>query len=74
MFLIPPDVDIYFDDTEKNPIKIAKSAIEKAKKEHHDVVLLDTAGRLAIDEELMNELKEIKNAVNPNEIFYVADS
>ena len=39
-----------------------------------DVVLLDTAGRLAIDEELMNELKEIKNAVNPNEIFYVADS
>ena len=68
------DVDIYFDDTEKNPIKIAKSAIEKGKKEHYDVVLLDTAGRLAIDEELMNELKEIKNAVNPNEIFYVADS
>ena len=68
------DVDIYFDDTEKNPIKIAKSAIEKGKKEHYDVVLIDTAGRLAIDEELMNELKEIKNAVNPNEIFYVADS
>ena len=68
------DVDIYFDDTEKNPVKIAKSAIEKGKKEHYDVVLIDTAGRLAIDEELMNELKDIKNAINPNEIFYVADS
>ena len=40
------DVDIYFDDTEKNPVKIAKSAIEKGKKEHYDVVLIDTAGRL----------------------------
>ena len=68
------DVDIYFDDIEKDPIKIAKSAVEKAKKELYDVVLIDTAGRLAIDEELMLQLKDIKNVINPNEIFYVADA
>lgn len=68
------EVDIYFDDNEKDPIKIAKASIEKAKKELYDVVLVDTAGRLAIDEELMDQLKDIKNAINPNEIFYVADS
>ncbi|WP_198305179.1 signal recognition particle protein [Arcobacter vandammei] len=68
------DVDIYFDDNEKDPIKIAKSAVLKAKKELYDVVLVDTAGRLAIDEELMLQLKDIKNAINPNEIFYVADA
>ncbi|QKF72567.1 signal recognition particle protein [Aliarcobacter faecis] len=68
------DVDIYFDDNEKDPIKIAKAAVEKAKKELYDVLLVDTAGRLAIDEELMLQLKDIKNAINPNEIFYVADA
>ncbi|NLO16993.1 MAG: signal recognition particle protein [Arcobacter butzleri] len=68
------DVDIYFDDHEKNPVSIAKNALQKAKSEHYDVVLIDTAGRLAIDNELMTELKEVKNAVNPSEIFYVADS
>ncbi|HJE03391.1 MAG TPA: signal recognition particle protein, partial [Aliarcobacter thereius] len=68
------DVEIYFDDIEKNPVKIAKAAVEKAKKEHYDVVLIDTAGRLAIDEELMDELKDVKSAINPSEIFYVADS
>lgn len=68
------EVDIYFDDTESNPIKIALKAKEKAIKEHYDVLLIDTAGRLAIDEELMKQLKDIKDAINPNEIFYVADS
>ncbi|KLE00722.1 signal recognition particle protein [Aliarcobacter butzleri] len=68
------EVDIYFDDTERNPIKIALKAKEKAIKEHYDVLLIDTAGRLAIDEELMKQLKDIKDAINPNEIFYVADS
>lgn len=68
------EVDIYFDDTESNPIKIALKAKEKAIKEHYDVLLIDTAGRLAIDEELMEQLKDIKDAINPNEIFYVADS
>lgn len=68
------DVDIYFDDNEKDPIKIALAAQEKASKELYDVLLVDTAGRLAIDEELMLQLKDIKNAINPNEIFYVADA
>ncbi|XOB61625.1 signal recognition particle protein [Campylobacterota bacterium DY0563] len=68
------EVDIYFDDNEKDPIKIANAAKEKAKKELYDVLLIDTAGRLAIDEELMTQLKNVKNSVQPNEIFYVADS
>ena len=68
------DVDIYFDDNEKDPIKIALAAKEKATKELYDVLLVDTAGRLAIDEELMLQLKDIKNTINPNEIFYVADA
>ncbi|PHO13284.1 signal recognition particle protein [Malaciobacter marinus] len=68
------EVDIYFDDNEKDPVVIAKAAQEKAKKELYDVLLVDTAGRLAIDEELMNQLFEVKNAINPDEIFYVADS
>ncbi|WP_320034925.1 signal recognition particle protein [Halarcobacter sp.] len=68
------EVDIYFDDNEKDPIKIANAAKEKAKKELYDVLLIDTAGRLAIDEELMTQLKNVKNSVQPDEIFYVADS
>jgi signal recognition particle subunit SRP54 len=68
------EVDIYFDDEEKNPVKIAQAAQEKAKKEHYDVLLVDTAGRLAIDEELMGQLKEVRDAIDVSEIFYVADS
>ena len=68
------DVDIYFDDNEKDPIKIAVAAKEKAIKEFYDVLLIDTAGRLAIDEELMTQLRNIKDTIKPNEIFYVADS
>ncbi len=68
------EVDVYFDDNETNPIKIALGAKEKATKEHYDVLLIDTAGRLAIDEELMTQLKDVRDAVNPDEIFYVADS
>ena len=68
------EVDLYFDDNEKDPVKIARAAQEKAKNEHYDVLLVDTAGRLAIDEELMNQLANVKKALNPDEIFYVADS
>ncbi|WAA10688.1 signal recognition particle protein [Fervidibacillus albus] len=57
-----------------NPVEIAKKAIEQAKEEHHDYVLIDTAGRLHIDGELMDELKNIKEAVNPDEIFLVVDA
>lgn len=68
------EVDIFFDDNEKDPIKIATAAKEKATKEHYDVLLVDTAGRLAIDAELMKQLEDVRNAVQPDEIFYVADS
>lgn len=57
-----------------SPVEIAKKAIEKAKEEHHDYVLIDTAGRLHIDGELMEELKNIKEATKPDEIFLVVDA
>jgi len=68
------EVDVYFDDNETNPVKIALGAKQKAQAEQYDVLLLDTAGRLAIDDELMSQLEDVKKAVTPNEIFYVADS
>ena len=58
----------------ENPVNIAKAALSHAKKHGNDVVLLDTAGRLHIDEELMNELKDIKAAVSPNEIILTVDA
>ena len=57
-----------------SPVEIAKQAIEKAKEEHHDYVLIDTAGRLHIDEKLMDELKDIKELTKPDEIFLVVDA
>ena len=68
------DVELYADDATKNPVDVVKAALEHAKKVLVDVVLIDTAGRLAIDEELMGELAEVKTVANPHEIFYVADS
>jgi len=68
------EVDIYFDDNEKDPVKIAVDAKEKAISGHYDVLLIDTAGRLAIDDELMVQLENVKNSIKPDEIFYVADS
>ena len=57
-----------------SPVEIAKQAIEHAKKEHHDYVLIDTAGRLHIDETLMDELKQVKELSKPDEIFLVVDA
>lgn len=57
-----------------NPVEIAKQAIAKAKEEHNDYVLIDTAGRLHVDEDLMEELKEIKEVSKPDEIFLVVDA
>lgn len=57
-----------------NPVDIAKAAVEHAKKHGNDMVFLDTAGRLHIDQELMNELKAVKAAVNPTEILLVVDA
>ncbi len=66
-------VDLVADEN-ATPHEVVKKGLKKAKDELYDVVLIDTAGRLAIDEELMNELKEIKDLANPDEIFYVADA
>ncbi|MCH6267112.1 MULTISPECIES: signal recognition particle protein [Neobacillus] len=57
-----------------SPVEIARQAIAKAKEEHHDYVLIDTAGRLHVDETLMNELKDIKELTKPDEIFLVVDA
>ncbi len=68
------DIDLYYDEHEKDPVKIAREALKKAKEGLYDVLLVDTAGRLAIDEALMDELKRVKEALHPDEVFYVADS
>jgi len=68
------DVELYADDENKNPVNVVTAALAYAQTKIFDVVLIDTAGRLAIDEELMQELKAVKDAASPDEIFYVADS
>ncbi|GLI85073.1 signal recognition particle protein [Rossellomorea marisflavi] len=68
------DLPVFSLGDQVSPVEIAKQAIEKAKEEHHDYVLIDTAGRLHIDENLMGELKDIKELSNPDEIFLVVDA
>lgn len=68
------EVELYEDESTKNPVEVVKAALKKAQSSLYDVVLIDTAGRLAIDAELMDELKAVKEAADPDEIFYVADS
>ncbi len=68
------DVELYKDDATKNPVDVVTAAMEKASKSLYDVVLIDTAGRLAIDDELMQELEQVRKVANPDEVFYVADS
>ena len=67
------EVDLVADEDAK-PEEIVKIGLQKAKDELYDVVLIDTAGRLAIDDELMDELERVKNVADPDEIFYVADA
>lgn len=67
-------VDVFSNKEEKNPIKIAEAAIKQAKENGNSVVLIDTAGRLAVDETMMTEIAELKKAVKPNEILFVVDS
>ncbi len=68
------DVPVHPSTTEQNPVTIAKNAMLVAEKSGYDTLILDTAGRLHVDEELMAELKGIKAAVNPSEILFVADA
>jgi len=65
---------VYLERENKNPVQIALNAIQKAKSEGFNVVVIDTAGRLAIDEQMMNEIYEVKKAVNPQETLFVVDS
>ncbi len=67
-------VEVYTEPENKNPVEIARNAIEYAKKNGFDTVIIDTAGRLAVDEEMMQEIENIKKAVNPHETLFVVDS
>ncbi len=68
------NVQVYTEDGNKNPVQIAKNAVKEAKQRGYDVVIIDTAGRLAVDEEMMNEISNIKKAVDPQEILFVVDA
>lgn len=68
------EVPVYSDETTKDPVRIAQDAIKFAKSNGNDVVIVDTAGRLAVDEQMMNEIAAIKAAITPNETLFVVDA
>jgi signal recognition particle subunit SRP54 len=68
------DIEVYSNKEEKNPVEIAKAAIQKAKAESFNVVIVDTAGRLAVDEVMMDEIELLKKSINPAETLFVVDS
>ena len=68
------DVPVYSEEGNNNPVAIAENAIKFAKSNHHDLVIVDTAGRLAVDEQMMQEIEAIKKAVKPDEILFVVDA
>jgi signal recognition particle subunit SRP54 len=67
-------VDVFKDEENKNPVDIAVKAIKFANSNNNDVVIVDTAGRLAVDEQMMNEISEVNKAIKPDEILFVVDS
>jgi signal recognition particle subunit SRP54 len=67
-------IPVYWEDENKNPVEIARHAIAEAKKTGKDLVIVDTAGRLAVDEQMMQEITAIKKAINPDEILFVVDA
>ena len=67
-------VDVFTEETEQNPVRKAQKAIERARTYGYDVVIVDTAGRLAVDEQMMDEIEAIKNAISPSETLFVVDS
>ncbi len=68
------EVPVYKEEGNKNPIEIAQNAIREAKAKNYDVVIVDTAGRLAVDEQMMQEIAAIKDAVDPDQILFVVDA
>ena len=67
-------VSVYTEEGNNDPVKLAKDGVKHAKANGHDLVIVDTAGRLAVDEQMMNEIAAIKKAINPDEILFVVDS
>lgn len=67
-------VDVYTEEGSKDPVTIAKNAVAKAKAEGYSLVIVDTAGRLAVDEAMMNEIAAVKKAINPTETLFVVDA
>ncbi|MBW7871723.1 MAG: signal recognition particle protein, partial [Flavobacteriia bacterium] len=67
-------VPVYAEEENKNPVQIAQNAIQKAKEGKHNVIIIDTAGRLAIDEAMMNEIRQVHQTVKPTETLFVVDS
>lgn len=67
-------VDVYADLENKNPVEIAQAAIAQAKQNGNNVIIVDTAGRLAIDEQMMDEIRRVHQTVNPTETLFVVDS
>ena len=67
-------VEVYSNKEEKNPVKIAQAAVKHAKANGFNVVIIDTAGRLAVDEQMMSEIADVKNAIQPTETLFVVDS
>ncbi len=68
------NVPVYTEEGNNNPVELAKNGVKKAKEDGNDIIIIDTAGRLAVDEAMMNEITAIKKAVNPDEILFVVDS
>ena len=68
------NVEVYSNKEEKNPVKIAQAALQHAKSKGFNVVIVDTAGRLAVDEQMMNEIADVKEAIQPTETLFVVDS
>lgn len=67
-------VPVYAEKENKNPVEIAQNALKRAKEGNHNVIIIDTAGRLAIDEAMMNEIRDVHQTVKPNETLFVVDS
>ena len=68
------DVPVFIDRENKNPVDIAEKAVALAKQQSHNVVIVDTAGRLAVDQAMMKEISKVKEAINPTETLFVVDS
>ncbi len=68
------NVSVYSEDDNKNPVEIAQNALKFAKEHNHNVIIVDTAGRLSIDEQMMQEIYNVKQSINPTETLFVVDS